>query len=92
MVQAAPQAEQQQLIKSKSAKSIGHKRADSLISTKADEKVEEKTSELSSPATNHFKKRPKSVGGPQNYKKDDLLAEIKEMKDEHFETIDVSRP
>ena len=64
VVQAAPQAEPQQLIKSKSAKSIGHKRADSLISTKADEKVEEKISEPISPATNHFKKRPKSVGGP----------------------------
>ena len=70
------------------------KRPDSPISTRADEKTEEKTLQqtASSPQLNHFKKRPKSVGGPQNYQKEDLLAEIKEMKDEHFETIDVTQP
>ena len=40
---------------------------------------------------NHFKQRPKSVGGPQNYKKEDLFEEIKHLKQaEKYETIDVS--
>ena len=94
VTQQAPSQTESKLHQSKSEKNIMRKRPDSPISTRADEKTEEKTLQqtASSPQLNHFKKRPKSVGGPQNYQKEDLLAEIKEIKDEHFETIDVTQP